>query len=57
MNKAEKHLLIEIIANVDDLIETLSLEQYIRLEKGINKIRGNYLNLLEGVKTEGEREV
>jgi len=57
MNKAEKHLLVEIIVNVDDLINTLSLEHYIKLEKGINKIRGNYLNLLEGVKIESEGEV
>ena len=54
MNKAEKQLLIEIMANVDDLIRILSADQYLELERGVNRIRGNYHNLLEGVKDEKE---
>jgi len=52
MNKTEKHLLIELMTNVDDLIRTLSADQYLRLERVVNRIRGNYHNLLEGVKNE-----
>jgi hypothetical protein len=52
MNKAEKQLLIEIMSNVDDLISALTAGQFLKLERGVNKIRGNYHNLLEGVKDE-----
>ncbi len=50
MNKAEKELLIQIITNIDDLIKELTATQYLKFRKNINKIKGNYHNLLEGVK-------
>jgi len=49
VNKAEKTLLIQLIANVDDVVSSLSEEQKTRCSKGIRKIYCNYNNSLEGV--------
>jgi hypothetical protein len=49
LTKPEKELLIQIMANIDDIKKTLTPEQKKYCEKCFQKINGNYHNLLEGV--------
>lgn len=50
MTENEKELVIEMMANIDDIIAILTPEQKEKVRKCTNKINGNYNNLLEGVK-------
>jgi len=49
INGAEKELLIEIMANIDDLKAVLTECQKIKLDRPLNRINRNYTNLLEGI--------
>jgi len=49
MNKAEKELVVQILANVDDIQVTLSPVQRKELGNAFRKIFGNCRNLLDGV--------
>jgi len=49
MTEPEKELLIEMMANIDDIVQLLTPEQKEKARRCTNKIQGNYNNLLEGV--------
>jgi len=49
VNLKERELLVQIAVNVDDIVKELSIEQLEKLRPSINKINGNYYNLLDGV--------
>ena len=53
LNKEEKVLLVQLIANVDDLVEIMTEEQKKKSDRNINKIQGNFRNLMDGVGKDG----
>lgn len=50
MSPAEKELLIQMLANVDDVVAVLSDDQKETVKKSTQKIYANYYNLMEGVR-------
>ena len=49
INGAEKELLIEMMANVDDIKGVLTEDQTLRLKNVFRRIGCNFTNLLEGI--------
>jgi hypothetical protein len=49
MTQPERILLIEMLANIDEITELLTPEQMEKANKNFRKIYGNYHNLLEGL--------
>lgn len=50
LNPRERELVIQILANVDDIVKELTEEQRKKLERCLNRIYGNCRNLLDGVR-------
>lgn len=49
LSKAEKELVVQVLANVDDIAKELTTEQKQKLDRCLNRINGNCRNLLDGV--------